>query len=263
MKRKNTPKKYDIIYSIGHDCSCSLYMIKAKLRACSGPFDWLTNADCKSRFELMLNDFEDFLKKDDLVLMPKPTLFPVSKNNDYYKNIKNDLYFWHDFPADKTFEEAYPEIKQKYDRRIKRFYQNIGTKKRVLLVWFSKWHNTPDDVVVNLCGSFCKKMNKDIDFLFIEHKEGAYIPKHYALSNNITRYYLHAKTFETNGIPTTLGNEELVLPIFLKYKLITPWYTDRRFLLKFFIRFICLFIPIKKWRKNFRNFTFPQSKVAE
>lgn len=34
--------KFDMIYSIGEDCACSLYMNKLKLRKVSGPFDWLT-----------------------------------------------------------------------------------------------------------------------------------------------------------------------------------------------------------------------------
>ncbi len=247
-------KKYDIIYSIGRDCACATYMKKAKLRSCSGPFDWLTNADCKARFDLMLDNFEGFLEKQYLKLMPKPTQFPADKNNDYYENTKTGLYFWHDFPADKSFDVAYPEVKQKYERRIKRFYQNIKNKNRILLIWFSHIHNTPDDIVLDLCNKFCKKMNKNINFLFIEHKEGVYTPEHYNLSNNITRYFMHTQKSEADGTPTTLGNEELLLPIFKKYKLVAPWYlVVSNFFIKFFIKFICFFIPVKKWRKNIRK----------
>ncbi len=133
-------KKYDIIYSIGLSCSCATYMKEAKLRACSGPFDWLTNASFEQRFELMLNDFTGFLDKEYLEPMEKPSALPPDKNNDYYKNTKTGLYFWHDFPADVSFEKAYPQIKEKYERRITRFYENIKSKNKVLLIWLS--HDT-------------------------------------------------------------------------------------------------------------------------
>ena len=152
--------KYDIIYSIGRDCACALYLQQNGLRSTSGPFDWLTNAGFEDRFELMLNDFQYFLDKKYLKQMPKPTQFPADKNNDYYENIKTQLYFWHDFPADKSFDEAYPEVKLKYERRIKRFYENIKDKNRVLLVWFSQVHQTPDNIVLELCNRFSEKMGK-------------------------------------------------------------------------------------------------------
>ena len=86
-------KKYDIIYSIGRDCACAMYMRKTNLRICSGPFDWLTNASFEKRFEMMLNNFTGFLDKDKLKPMPKPTQFPSDKNNDYYENVENGFYF--------------------------------------------------------------------------------------------------------------------------------------------------------------------------
>lgn len=247
-------KKYDIIYSIGRDCACAQYLKKNGLRLTSGPFDWLTNAGFEDRFELMLNDFQYFLDKKYLKQMPKPTQFPADKNNDYYENIKTKLYFWHDFPADKSFEEAYPEVKQKYERRIKRFYDNIKNKDKVLLVWFSQVHQTPDDVVIDLCNRFSEKMGKNIDFLIIEHSEGLNEARKQMLANNIERWYCHATKFDEQGVPQTLGNTELVEPIFLQKRLIIPA-ADRikNFLLKFFVKFICLFIPVKKWRKRIRK----------
>lgn len=248
-------KKYDIIYSIGRDCACALYLQQNGLRLTSGPFDWLTNADYKARFDLMLSDFNGFLDKKYLKLMPKPTQFPADKNNDYYENTKTGLYFWHDFPADKSFESAYPEVKQKYDRRIQRFYENIKNKNRILLIWFSHVHNTADETVLDLCNKFCKKFNKNIDFLLIEHKENVYKPECYKLSDNIIRYFLHTQKNEADGTPTTLGNEELILPIFKQYKLIVPWYLrTSHFFIKFFIKFICIFIPLKKWRKILKSY---------
>lgn len=247
-------KKYDIIYSIGRDCACASYLQQNGLRLTSGPFDWLTNAGFEDRFELMLNDFQYFLDKKDLKQMPKPTQFPADKNNDYYENIKNNLYFWHDFSADKSFDEAYPEVKLKYERRIKRFYENIKDKNKVLLVWFSYVHQTPDNIVLELCNRFSDKMGKKIDFLIIEHQEGLNTAKKYMLSKNIERWQCHATKFDEAGVPQTLGNEELIQPIFSLYQLRVPLTTKAKHIsLKLFVKFICLFVPIKKWRKSIRK----------
>lgn len=248
-------KKYDIIYSIGRDCACATYLQKNGLRLTSGPFDWLTNANLEDRFTLLLNDFKYFLDEKYLKQMPKPTQFPADKNNDYYENTKTHLYFWHDFSADKSFEEAYPEVKRKYERRIKRFYNNVKNKDKVLLIWFSQVHQTPDDVVIDLCNRFSEKMGKTIDFLIIEHSEGLNGAKKQMLANNIERWYCHATKFDDLGVPQTLGNTEIVEPIFLQQQLIIPLSDKiKKFLLKVLSRVICLFVPVKKWRKKIRKF---------
>lgn len=243
-------KKYDIIYSIGRDCACAIYLKQNGLRITSGPFDWLTNANFEDRFNLLLNNFEYFLDKKYLKLMPKPSQFPADKNNDYYENTKTHLYFWHDFPADKNLNIVYPEIKKKYDRRIQRFYNNIKNKKRVLLVWFSQVHQTPDKTIVDLCDLFSKKMGKTIDFLIIEHKNGVTLPRSYKLKDNIERWECHALKTDEQGIPQTLGNIDLIQPIFAELQIDIP--VIRKItskLLYLLAKIICLFIPIKKWRK--------------
>ena len=247
-------KKYDIIYSIGRDCACATYMIKAKLRSCSGPFDWLTNAGFEDRFDLLINNFKDFMNISDFEFLPKdPNVFNDPKC-DYYKNNKTNFFYYHDFPIGVPFNEVFYSIAEKYNRRIQRFYEKINKSNKVLLIWFSHYHNTPDNVVLTLCNKFCEKMGKQIDFLIIEHKEGIYQPESYMVSNNITRYFLHTQRKDANGSLTTLGNEELICPIFNKYKLIVPWYLMlSRFSIKFLIKFICLFIPIKKWRKKLKK----------
>lgn len=247
-------KKYDIVYSIGRDCACATYLIQSGLRLASGPFDWLTNASFEDRFVLMLNDFQYFLDKEYMKQMLKPTQISVDKNNDYYENTKTNLYFWHDFPADKTFDDVYSDVKQKYERRINRFYNNIKNKKRVLLVWFSMYHQTPDSVVLELCNRFSKKMEKSIDFLIIEHHEGVNIPKKYMLSENIERWQCHAQKIDEKGIPEVQGNIELIKPIFCKKQLkFSSINKCKQVLLKALAKFICLFMPIKSWRKNIRK----------
>lgn len=245
---------YDLIYSIGRDCACSGYLIMNKLRAYSGPFDWLTNASFEKRFELMMNDFQDFLNPSDFKFLPKdPNVFNDPKC-DYYENIKTDFYYYHDFPAGIPFNETFGDIEEKYNRRIKRFYQKIKSAKKVLLVWFSHYHKTEDSIVLDLCNQFCKKMNKKIDFLIIEHQEGCKTPIKKILSKNITRYYLHTMTFDEKNNPTTHGDIELCNTVFENYYLRLPLALQiKKYFFKVLSKIICPFIFNKASRKKLKQ----------
>lgn len=117
--------KYDIVYSIGHDCACSMYLRKHNLRVVSGPLDWLTSVPAHNRFDLLLNDFEGFMNQDDFQFVEKNPNIVNDDKCDYYKNTRTGLYFYHDFPVNVPLGQSFPDVEKKYKRRIDRFYQNI------------------------------------------------------------------------------------------------------------------------------------------
>ena len=246
--------KYDIIYSIGHDCACSMYLRKHNLRTTSGPFDWLTNVSPKKRFELMLNEFDDFMNIDDFEFMQKnPEIFNDDAC-DYYKNKKNGFYFYHDFPTGVPLQESFPDVAKKYERRIKRFYENIKNKERVLLVWFSHYHETPNDEWNDFALKFCNKIDKNIDFLIIQHRDGQYLPNVTQIAPNVIRYDVHTIEKDKDGNITTVGNERLCSPIFDKYALRIPKGNVLPYLYKMFLlRTVCKYTPIKKLRHVWRD----------
>ena len=217
--------KYDIIYSIGRDCSCAIYLQKQGLRILSGPFDWLTNVnDIKDRLNFILNDFNDFLNLEDLKFLPKdPNVFN-DEACDYYENLCNGFYYYHDFPKNVSLNDAFPQVKEKYDRRIRRFMYNLKTKKEVLLVWFSHIP-TADEAIIPLCEQICQKYNKQIDFLVIENddtKNDDEIEKK-LLASNIVMYKLKTSSLDENGNPTTMGREEVCSKLFKNYVILkTP-----------------------------------------
>lgn len=87
-------KKFDLIFSLGEDCACSSYLRRFNLQEYSYPFDWLTKADFSVRVDLLLNDFEGFLEKENLIKLDKNT-FKGDKDekNDYYWCKKRTLIF--------------------------------------------------------------------------------------------------------------------------------------------------------------------------
>lgn len=249
-------KRYDIVYSIGFNCSCAMYLNETGLRITSGPFDWLTNASFEDRINLILNDFESFLNKDLLVKLPKPPSH-YDKFNEHYENTKTNLYFFHDFPLNKPFDIQYLEVKEKYERRIKRFYDNLKNKDRVLLVWLSQTHNTSDEVVLDLCNRVSEKIGKEIHFLIIEHEEGLRGVRRYNLSNNIERCYCHTQKKGLNGDLKLRGNRKYLIKIFTPIRLIRPYYTSMcriKFCLsKILLKTLCCFVPVRGLRRKLKR----------
>lgn len=246
--------KYDIIYSIGHDCACSMYLQRHNLRICSGPLDWITGIPAPARFDLLINEFPDFLNLGDMEFIQKnPNIFNDDRC-DYYKNKRTGFLFYHDFPIGIPISESIPNVAEKYARRIRRFYDNIKNKNRVLLVWFSHYHHTTDEQWRQFSQRLCDKMNKNIDILVIEHRNNQTMPVMQHISNNITRYYLHTIAYDKNGNITTLGNEKLCDSIFKKIAIrITPKNKVKYIYKNTMLYGICKFLPIKSLRHKWRN----------
>lgn len=248
-------KQYDIIYSMGRDCACSMFMKQANLRACSGPFDWLTNADFQTRIDLILNDFTNFMNKDDVIPLAKDPNMQNDDSCDYYQNIRNHFYYYHDFPTKVAFEKSFPSVYEKYQRRIKRFYDNINKSERVLLIWFSHYHNTADDVLLKASKQICEKFGKNIDFLIIEHSENVITPIKNQIRDNIIKYNVHTLELDDKGYPTTQGYIERSLPIFKQYSLYIPWYIRiKKNVLRIVSDIVCAFLFFSKKRGKIKQF---------
>jgi len=246
--------KYDIIFSLGRDCACAMYMKSAYLRACSGPFDWLTNADFETRIDLIINDFKNFLNKKDIVPLAKNPNIQNDDKCDYYQNKRNGFYYFHDFPVNIPFDESFPAVQEKYQRRIRRFVDKIKQSDKVLLIWFSHYHNTSDDFLLKTSARICKKFDKKIDFLIIEHSENTTKPVKRQIADNITRYNVHTHQFDSTGHMKTSGNKKLVSPIFAKYALNEPWsvVTKRQFL-HITSNILCTLLPFKSIRGKIKR----------
>jgi len=92
-------RKFDLVISLGEDCPCTSYLRRFNLQDYSFPFDWLTKASFETHINLLVNDFENFLNKENLVLIQKPENTNVDNKHDYYKDTVLDFYFYHDFKS--------------------------------------------------------------------------------------------------------------------------------------------------------------------
>lgn len=109
--------KYKNAVSLGFFCSPAIELNYLNLRKSSYPFDWVISSKFNLVLELIDNGFKDFLNPE--------FLFQLKKYPQYYRNIKYDIDFYHDFDELKSFNKQIDKIKQKYDRRIARFYDTI------------------------------------------------------------------------------------------------------------------------------------------
>lgn len=123
---------YDFICGIGAACPCSETLRSVGLQFESYPLDWLFGGEFEGRIDLLLNRFSNFINKEDLEKIAQRE-FPLPC--DIYRNNFNHIVFNHDFPLNGSLNNDYSAVKEKYDRRIKRLYENIEKARKILLVY--------------------------------------------------------------------------------------------------------------------------------
>lgn len=206
--------KFDLIVSIGEDCACSSYLRRFRLQDFSYPFDWLTKASFQTRIEMLKDDFLNFFVKENLQKMEKPA-DSTAVRNDYYKDVKYDFYFYHDFLVGVDFEKNYFEINEKYQRRIKRVYRMIEKSQKVLFVWFGRSGKISFDEIERNYKILAKKFQKqEVYLLLIQYDKD----KNTQISLCDNKVLVCEYDNLSNADNPTLGNFELNKKIFKKIK---------------------------------------------
>lgn len=173
--REMLSAKYDFVCSIGCDCGCAWHLIDNRLRTASYPFDWIGTwtIGMTGVAELVDRDFEGFLKMENLRKAANPPRGPHDDHeHDYYRDLVVGMDFAHDFLTDVPLEETYPAVRDKFDRRIDRFYRSLRKSRRTLLVYWT-WRNHPEpDEMRKAAEVFRAKFPEGrIDLLVMRHAE--------------------------------------------------------------------------------------------
>ena len=122
--------QYDLAFSLGQACACSLTLRTARLQFASFPFDWISGETLPKRIDLLLHRFDHWLEKDDFVYNGKN---PVN-GLGMFKNNRTGLYHLHDF-TDGPIENSHAQVVAKYARREKRLFDLIEKSRQVLIVY--------------------------------------------------------------------------------------------------------------------------------
>ena len=215
--------KFDFIVSIGHGCASTSYLRRCNLQNYSYPFDWIAGAPFNMITDYIVNGFQGFLNIEDLEPFVPADGSGDKRTMDLYRNKKNNYHHFHDFPKDTPLEESFGSVKEKYDRRIKRFYDNIDSSKKILFVWFS--HSIPqqDEIYVESCKKLRNHFSdKEIYMLVVdnskENKEELLEDGHLLILN-----YDTLSDDKKHHYDETMGNKTNNLKIFKKIKLKTTF----------------------------------------
>ncbi len=105
------------IISLGSFCSVAQELERMGLRSHSSPFDWLITKQLKTVLALIEHHFEGFLDEAELL--------QSSIYRNVYKNTTTKIEFYHDFNKYKSLHAQMDAVREKYSRRIERFYADI------------------------------------------------------------------------------------------------------------------------------------------
>ena len=141
---------------------------KLGLRSESLPFDWVIS-DFEGVMLAIQENFVDFLKYE--------YLSQSKRNHAIYCNTKYNIKFYHDFDKYVSLKKQLPQIQEKYNRRILRFY-NLITEPTLFIRYISA-EDTIDGKTKELIYiennyehilEVIKSFNEDNDILFIANE---------------------------------------------------------------------------------------------
>lgn len=132
MKLKELKGSYNAIFSLGDLCLAAIQLEKNNLRPFAGVFDWMASYNLPDVNRALINRFDKFMEYRNLQVIGNASdkLFLVA-DTEYNFISNHDFYTHSNFPPHLA---AYPEIKEKYDRRIKRFLEKMETAENILFI---------------------------------------------------------------------------------------------------------------------------------
>ena len=150
--------KYKHIIPLGYFCSVAMELERKGLRTASYPFDWIISDSFENILKLLDNNFEEFLDEESLYQEEIP--------NHYY-NYRTGIHFYHDFDAYTPLRNQIYSVRKKYDRRIKRLYDDV--KEPSLFIRYCLNEKEVEWIENNLTSivSQVKQYNRDNNIVFI------------------------------------------------------------------------------------------------
>lgn len=137
------PHRYDFAFCLGSSCTATDVLRQAGLQFGTFPLDWVGRLGVAARTDLIVGDFEDFLRVDRLKL----ECASDDGRHLRYVDVERGTAFFHDFPVGKALEESFPEVQAKYDRRIARFQRHLQDAKSALVVWIGDFRDARDGIL--------------------------------------------------------------------------------------------------------------------
>lgn len=233
---------YDLYISLGYGCPASRILRKCNLQFTSFPFDWIYGPNIMERVNIIANDFQDFLAFDSLEFYSQIT------GHDCYRNQINGIGFPHDFKLNTPLEESYPEVYEKYKRRIKRLIKMIEASKKVCFVYVtagSDYSQLDEQELIKAQKTIQNRFPKtQIDILYFENSNSDNTNDCIVISRNIKKYIFNHSSIDKNT-PWEV-DETKIKHILKNYKITLKHLTFRNILQKYKIFSITHYQGIQK-----------------
>ena len=130
-------KKYDLICSLGGNCSVAHNLRFRGLRLYSLPFDWCymdNETPLYKLAECFMNDsFNLIAQKENLIFLPNNENDKFHSNTVHYKDSWSNYYFVNHF-CKKIEEGGYDDFSKVLKRRIRRLLDKIETSQNILFI---------------------------------------------------------------------------------------------------------------------------------
>ncbi|MED1488612.1 DUF1796 family putative cysteine peptidase [Bacillus smithii] len=165
MSLEDIKGTYDSVFSLGDLCLTSIQLKKNNLRPFSGVLDWMASPSLSNVNRLLKNRFVGFMDLPNLRIIGYASDQLICVSDDGYQIVSN-----HDFEVGKNTLShlgGYPEVREKFDRRIKRFLEKMETSKRILFV---RTEGTFEEVL-ELESILSKMVKHDFRILIVNHTD--------------------------------------------------------------------------------------------
>lgn len=132
-------KEYDLVLSLGANCSAAGNMKRRGLRRCSFPFDWLYMMDDRPLFwlaEHLGDGLRDLCRKENLVrITPEDAEWSAADARKFkYIDTESGYRFVHLFRRPIETSDEYEKVIGVLRRRVARMFEAVGRSQRVLLL---------------------------------------------------------------------------------------------------------------------------------
>lgn len=160
LKSKLTQGIFVNFISLGCCCYVAGDLERMGLRNSSMPFDW-TRTRLRVIKDALFNQFENYLLYDDL--------YQYKNNPHIYEGCDAGVVFPHDFVAWRSLKSQFSNVKEKYQRRINRFFIEIEKPTVVIRYCWDEEELNELLQTYDEWTSFFKKYNENNEFVIITH----------------------------------------------------------------------------------------------
>lgn len=200
-------RTYDLAFSLGFSCGCTQSLREVGLQFASFPFDWVGSPGLLASVRMLETNFSGWLDAADLELydIRRAPLF-----SKVYRNACTGFGFPHDFPYATAFEEVYPSVRERYDRRILRLTDAIASSRKVLAVYVERVISrriTDDELVAAHRGLEARFPGVSVDLLYFFHEDGCVVPRETQVGEGVMTVGLAYKRVEFGEVVHEINRE--------------------------------------------------------